>query len=367
MDQYEYIANNYIDHIQEILVRYDAKTIFLVTGKKSYELSGAKKRLSQQFDKLNVFRFSDFEVNPKLDDVVNGISLIKEIKPDVIVAVGGGSAIDMAKLISVLSRQDITKIPSYIYGDAEIRSSPLPLIAIPTTVGTGSESTQFAVVYVNNVKYSLSHPYLLPKYAVIDPTLSYNLPSSIVASSGMDALSQAIESFWAKKATDSSRMFAVDAIELILPVIKKAVDGDQQSIEIMARAAHIAGKAINISTTTAAHAISYPITTYFNVPHGHAVALMLGDIFVYNAKCPDMVSIIEALCDLFNVKSAEEFCVEWYKLMGDIGLKFDFNAMGIKSVNDLDVLLDNINEQRLSNNPVSMKLEDINELLMKRV
>ena len=111
-----------------------------------------------------------------------------------IIAIGGGSVIDMGKLINILDAQSNKNVSQLIKNSALVQSKGLPLIAIPTTFGTGSEATHFAVVYINKVKYSLAHSYILPDYAIVEPALSYKLPSKIAATSAMDALSQAVES-----------------------------------------------------------------------------------------------------------------------------------------------------------------------------
>ena len=112
------------------------------------------------------------------------------------------------------------------------------MVAIPTTAGTGSEATHFSVIYIDNVKYSLAHDFMLPDYAIVDAKLSFNLPCHIAATSGIDALSQAIESYWSVKSTEKSKSIASKAIILILRVLKDAVRGDKQAKIIMSRAAH---------------------------------------------------------------------------------------------------------------------------------
>jgi alcohol dehydrogenase class IV len=156
-----------------------------------------------------------------------------------------------------------------------------PLIAIPTTSGTGTEATCFAVVYIDKTKYSLKHSSILPDYTIIDPTLTHAMPPLVTAATGMDALAQAIESYWGVKSTHESQAYAREAITLTLAYLKAACQNEVEARDAMSRAANLAGKAINLTETTACHAVSYPITSYFNVPHGHAVALTLASMFGY--------------------------------------------------------------------------------------
>lgn len=306
-----------------------------------------------------------------------GINLIKQTNPDLIIAIGGGSVIDMAKLINILASQHTDNF-EIVKNNQRIQNKGLPLIAIPTTAGTGSEATHFAVVYIDKVKYSLAHEYILPDYAIIAPALSYNLPRHIIASSGLDALSQAIESYWAIGSTIESKQYAAEAISLILPAIKKAVcEQNKPAIYSMAIAANLAGKAINISKTTAAHALSYPITTHFNIPHGHAVALTLGKFFIinslYNANDIQdkrgeiyLNKTMKELFTLFGCNDAQSCCAKWYKLVAQLGLKNEPRQVGIKSKREITIISDNINIERLSNNPVEINKDTIEKILKQR-
>jgi alcohol dehydrogenase class IV len=351
----EFLGCGSISNVQKIIQEHQAKTIFLVTGKKSFTQSGAEGILRPYLENKDVIRFSDFNINPQLEDAHLGIKVIKETKPDLIIAIGGGSVIDMGKLINILAAQpNNNNVSQIIKNRALIQKKGLPLIAIPTTAGTGSEATHFAVVYIDKVKYSLAHNYILPNYAIVEPVLNYFVPSKIAATSAMDALSQAVESYWAVGSTDESKEYASRAIKMILPILKQAVNNnDKEAKNTMALAAHLAGKAINITKTTAAHAISYPITTYFNVPHGHAVALTLGKFFLINAEMEDTKTMAE-LYAMFGCSNAQECCDKWYDLMAQIELEINFNALGIHQPSDIELIINNVNLERLNNNPIKI-------------
>ena len=139
-----------------------SKKIFLVTGRNSFIVSGSKNYLTPLLDKYDFVRFNDFEDNPQLKDVYRGIELFKSGGCDCCIAVGGGSVIDMAKLVSSLVNEDVIKIPEKIRSNIINNSREIPLCVIPTTAGSGSESTHFAVVYIDHQKYSLAHPSILP-------------------------------------------------------------------------------------------------------------------------------------------------------------------------------------------------------------
>ena len=363
MCQKELIGVGCIKSIKEIIKETRAKKILLVTGKQSYIFCNAKSQIDEILNNIYTEQFNQFEVNPKLDDVYTGVRLLKNTKFNLIIAVGGGSVIDMAKLINILGAQKDNDLVKYINDNVLITEKGLPLVAIPTTAGTGSEATHFSVVYVDNVKHSLAHRFMLPDYAIVDAELSYSLPSHITAASGMDALSQAVESYWAVKSTQESKKFASEAINLILVALKDAVEGDKRARELMSKAAHLAGKAINITTTTAPHAISYPITTFFGLQHGHAVALTLGSFFEINYYFQDknvidprgvnyLKKTMEELFVLFGVSTATECKLRWQSLMKMIKMNYEIKSIGIVTENDVAKIVDNVNKERLRNNPV---------------
>ena len=379
MSQKEFIGVGCINSIKEIIEETRAKKILLVTGKQSYVSCNAKSWIDKILNNIYTEQFNQFKVNPKLDDAYTGVRLLKNTKFDLVIAVGGGSIIDMAKLINILAVQKDSDLVKYINDNTLITEKGLPLVAIPTTAGTGSEATHFSVVYVDNVKYSLAHHFMLPNYAIVDAELSYDLPLHISAASGMDALSQAVESYWAVKSTEESKKFASKAIISILKALQGAVEGEKKYRIIMSKAAHLAGKAINITTTTAPHAISYPITTYYGLQHGHAVALTLGYFFEinYNFQDADIVDhrgagylrkTMKELYVMFGVSSASECKEKWYHLMEKIGLECNMESLGILSEYKIKKIIDSINLQRLSNNPVCVnknKFKEIFQVLIK--
>ncbi len=374
--QEEYIGKLSLRNLKQIIEKINAKKILLLTGKKSYSTSDAKTKLEPFLRSLKVTRFSDFEVNPKIEDVYAGVSLALKKNPDLIIAIGGGTVIDMAKLINILSSQKEHSFINIIKNSSLINNKGLsPLVAIPTTSGTGSEATHFAVVYVEKSKYSLAHKFMLPDYVIVDSSLANKMPKNIAASTAIDALSQAIESYWSVGSTTESQQYAWQSIEIILASIEKAViEKDADAIDSMSLAANLSGKAINISKTTAAHAISYPISTYFNVPHGHAVGLLLGCFFEINSDfelhgindyrgSSYLTNTMLQLLKLFGASDPLDCKSLWYKMMNDIGLETNMSKLGICSSDDIDLILDNVNLERLNNNPVVVNEETLKNIL----
>jgi len=360
----EYIGYNAIKNLEGILKENSLRNIFLITGRKSFENTKIKDVIFNALKGFKFLRFNDFTPNPKLDDVKNGLNLFKNELFDAIVAVGGGSVIDMAKSISIFSTNEGNP-EDFILKKKIIKNTGTPLIRIPTTSGSGSEATHFAVVYIGKNKYSLAYPELMqPEYVILDPQFTYELPKNITAYSGMDALTQAIESYWNIYSTNESKQFSRKAIELVMENLLKAVNKpDKESRLNMAFAANFAGKAINLTKTTACHAISYPITSYFNIPHGHAVALTLPPMIEFNYKVRE-----QDILDTRGVKFVKKSMNELFSLIGasdslesrelitqlmkDIGLETKLSDLGIKYEHDVDLIIKHgFNPERVKNNP----------------
>lgn len=363
--------------IRPLLKSMAIKKIFLVTGGTSYQTSGAKKALDQELNGYSTTVFSDFEINPKLKDIKKGISLFKKAKPDVVIAVGGGSVIDVAKSINILAANEDD--PSeYITGKEKIKRPGKTLIAVPTTSGSGSEATHFAVVYIGKTKYSLAHQFILPSISLIDPQLTKSLPAYITACSGIDALAQAIEAYWSVNSTPVSKKYSTEAIKLVLANLPAAVNQPTLRSRIaMSQAAHLAGKAINIAKTTACHSIAYPITSFFGVPHGHAVGLTLSSLLKFNSEnSPEdtldrrgssyVKKTINRLAKLISGASdPQKAAIQLDELLAKAGLERRLSKLNIKTSRDIGVILKNgFNPDRVKNNPRLLTKKSLKKILL---
>ena len=272
---------------------------------------------------------------------------------------------DMAKLINILSFQEGNSLHSLVKDSKLISTKGLSLVAIPTTSGSGSQATHFAVIYLEKYKYSVSHSYILPDYVIVDSDLTKTTPKKIAAICAMDALSQAIESLWAINSTDESRRFASESINLILRSIRLAINKkENQALAEMSLGSHLAGKAINISKTTAPHAISYILTSCYQIPHGHAVALLLAPTALISSQKHNNHKFAESfklICKFFECNTADEFYLKWMNLMVEIGLNCKIDE-SLFSRKDIEFISKSVNEERLSNHPVQLKYKDILEI-----
>ncbi len=312
--------------------------------------------------------FSSFSPNPTYEDIVHARAKSRAFSPDFLIALGGGSAIDVAKGVR--------------FPEASFAPTPgvtdIPFAALPTTAGSGSEATHFAAYYRGDEKHSLAHPSLLPDIAIIDPALSLSMPPQLTAVTGFDALAQAIESFWAAGATDASRNYATQALRLLLPNIENAVThAEVESRSAMAIGANLAGKAINLSKTTAPHALSYYLTRKYGIAHGHAVALMMPYFFIINSRQSGSTYVhgretilsqsIMEIMKVFKCQSPLECAAKWMGLMANCGLANTLEAMGISGIEEIRTIIANANAERLSNNPVRFFPEDLEELMDKGI
>lgn len=374
MDQSCWLEPGAIGRVGRILDDLKAQSVLLVADADAYEQSGAKQRLNDALAQRHIILFTSFKANPNLHDVQRGLDTVGDSNFDAVIAVGGGSAIDLAKWVGTLAVQDDAARP-LIEGSAPLRRDGPPFIAVPTTAGTGSEMTCGAVVYMDDKKHSLQHDYLLPDYAVVDPNLTHSLPPGVTAACGLDALAQAIESLWSVRSTQSSQRYAAQALRLAASNLEDAVRRPSpDSRHAMCEAAHLAGRAINISNTTASHAISYALTSRYGVPHGCAVALTLGATLVFNSgvtsdDCADprgvahVRRIIDDIVQLLGCSSAEEAHGRITTLVRNIDCPVQLRQVGAASQEDVAFLVNQVNALRLANNPRRLTVESIRLLL----
>lgn len=316
---------------------------------------------------LNIHTFTDFKPNPKYEEVLEGIKEFKENNCDLIISIGGGSAIDVAKTIKAF----VTLDDKENYLNQKIIKNDIELVAVPTTAGTGSESTQFAVIYYEGNKYSIDSEYILPNYVLLESKFLESLPLYQKKSTMLDALCQGIESYWSVNSTDESKKYAKEAIKIILSNYKEYINEQKDVYSKIMEASNYSGKAINISKTTAAHAMSYKITSLYGVSHGHAVALCLPHIWEYMINNINLTSdsrgeeylekVFDDLDSIFECNNHKETLEKLKEILNNINL----NYTGIVKEEDINTLTSSVNENRLKNNPVSLNKETIEKIYRK--
>lgn len=352
---------NGIAQLPGLLKEVDCEKLFLVVDS-SYPFLNIKDAIEALPVKERVM-FSDFTPNPLYEQVCNGIELLRSSNCDTILAVGGGSAIDVAKCIklAVLAKEgNAAIIPPLVSTRVACDGAMLPFIAIPTTAGTGSESTHNAVMYYEGAKQTVTNDGVLPDYAVLEPSVLKTLPLYQKKCTMMDALCQGIESWWSVNSTEESYEYSRKTIELIVANWRKYIfENDAEAAKQIMLAANYGGRAINITQTTAAHAFSYKITSLYKLPHGHAVAVCLPEIWEYMIghmdKCIDarrqeyLFDIFACISKAMGCDSPEEAIAEFRQMMEDMELK---NPVAGKRNEEIDVLSHSVNPVRLKNNPI---------------
>lgn len=349
-------------------------SVFLVADAVGYAASGAEAVLEPMLRERLVGRFDVTEPNPQWPNVLDCASAIRDAGTEAVLAVGGGTAMDIAKLAGWISVQNDpeTILDSY----PETPALAPPLIAVPTTAGSGAEATHFAVVYREGQKHSVAHETLRPAVAVVDPALTANLPPALTAHSGLDALCQAIESIGSIRATEDSLSPATAALALAWQHLETAVNHPTPADRsAMAWASHLAGQAINLTQTTAPHALSYTLTSKFGIPHGAAVALTLGPILAFNAQvteanCADprgpeaVRGRLQIICEALRAKDVDEAAALFRRKVEAVNCATTLAGAGVSDEAAVETICAQVNLQRLANNPRRMTEEEIREILV---
>ncbi|MFI3249337.1 MAG: phosphonoacetaldehyde reductase [Eubacteriales bacterium] len=351
------------EKIEDFLQKRKVKNLLVVTGKSS-KFDEFEDFLSNL--KCHTHYFHGFSSNPTTEEVKLGIEFFHEQQCDGILAVGGGSAMDVGKSIKLFFAEKrplkFDMNPNYV--------GKIPLICVPTTAGTGSEATDFVVVYHNKVKLSLVHPDILPDFVVLEPEFLKSLPLYQKKSAMMDALCQGIESFWSISATQESKSLVREGIPLILNHYQEYLENGEEGRKNLLYGSHLMGKAIKITKTTAPHAMSYGITSRFSLPHGHAVSLCLVEVWEdllqaettrHEQGLPYLKETLSELSSIFGVETNEKGVEIFEKLRLELGLDFSETATN----EDICKLCQTVNVERLSNHPVQLSEKKLEKLYRK--
>ena len=335
--------------------------------------SGSAKKLPvwEYLSELDLPRvlFSDFTPNPKYEEIVVGVDLFRAEKCDGIVAVGGGSAIDVAKCIKLYSKMSADKL----YLDQEYTDTGVPLVALPTTAGTGSESTPFSVIYYKGEKQSVKHSSILPDVAILDGDVLENLPTYQKKCTVLDAYCQAIEAWWSVNSCDESKTCSKAAIELIRDYIFEYVEQNTcvSRHKIMA-ASNLAGQAIAYTATTAPHAMSYKLTTTYGYPHGHSVGISLPRVWKYmienHESCNDqrgadyVIATFEEIANAMGYATAREAVEGFEEMLSRLEIAYPHDENREEMAR---YLASSVNVERLGNNPVVLDNKALYDLYLE--
>ena len=314
--------------------------------------------------------YSNIKPNPTIENVQNGVNAYKKSNADYIIAIGGGSSIDTAKAIGIIINNPEFEDVRSLEGVAPTKNKCVPIIAVPTTAGTAAEVTINYVITdaEKNRKFVCVDTNDIPVVAIVDPDMMESMPKGLTASTGMDALTHAIEGFITGGAWEMSDMFHIKAIELISKHLRGAVENTKEGREGMALGQYIAGMGFSNVGLGIVHSMAHPLGALYDTPHGVANAIILPTVMEYNAEVTD--DKYKYIAKAMGVENVENMSVEEYrkaaidavkKLSSDIGIPS--NLKDIVKVEDIDFLAQSAYDDACRpGNPKETSVEDIANL-----
>ena len=316
--------------------------------------------------------YSDIKPNPTIQNVQNGVAAFKKSGADYIVAIGGGSSMDTAKAIGIIIANPEFEDVRSLEGTAPTKNPCVPIMAVPTTAGTAAEVTiNYVITEVEKKrKFVCVDPHDMPIIAVVDPEMMSSMPKGLTASTGMDALTHAIEGYTTKAAWEMTDMFHLKAIELISKSLRGAVDNTKEGREGMALGQYIAGMGFSNVGLGIAHSMAHTLGAVYDTPHGVACAMMLPIVMEYNQDCTG--EKYREIARAMGVKDVDSMTQEEYrkaaidavrKLSVDVGIPTRLEAI---KEEDLQFLAESAHADACApGNPKDASVEDLKSLFRK--
>ena len=316
--------------------------------------------------------YSDIKPNPTIQNVQHGVEAFKKTAADYIIAIGGGSSMDTSKAIGIIIANPEFEDVRSLEGTAPTKNPCVPIIAVTTTAGTAAEVT---IIYVitdveKKRKFVCVDPHDMPVIAVVDPEMMSSMPKGLTASTGMDALTHAIEGYTTKAAWEMTDMFHIKAIEIIGKSLRSAVANEKEGREGMALGQYIAGMGFSNVGLGIAHSMAHTLGAVYDTPHGVACAMMLPIVMEYNADCTG--EKYREIARAMGVKGVDNMSVEEYrkaavdavqKLSVDVGIPTKLEAL---KEEDLQFLAESAHADACApGNPKDASVEDLKELFRK--
>ena len=363
-----------LNNLNSLLETNGFHNVLIVTDK-GIRNAGIIDQVIEKIENADITIYDGTLPNPTVFNCEEAYELFKEQNIDVVIGVGGGSPLDVAKAVAILATNG-GSITDY-EGIGKFKEDLLPLIAIPTTAGTASEVTNFTVITDENRQYKLTVGglNLAAKWAILDPTLTLGLPPSITAATGLDALVHAIESYTSKAANDITKTLAREAIRKIGKYLRIAVyNGDDRiAREEMLMGSLLAGLAFNNTRLGNCHAMSHPISAVYGVAHGVANAVIIPYVMKYNSLAApelftDIANDLGVKIEGFSLfESAQAAADAVRQLSIDIDLPTDFKSFGVQEEKVKDLTVDAMLSGNILVNPRITKSKDIEELYIKTI
>ena len=316
--------------------------------------------------------YSEIKPNPTIDNVKHGVETFKKSGADYLIAIGGGSSMDTSKAIGIIIANPEFEDVRSLEGVAPTKKPCVPIIAVPTTAGTAAEVTiNYVITDVERKrKFVCVDPHDMPIIAIVDPDMMSSMPKGLTASTGMDALTHAIEGYTTKAAWEMTDMFHLKAIEIIARSLRSAVANEKEGREGMALGEYIAGMGFSNVGLGIAHSMAHTLGAVYDTPHGVACAMMLPIVMEYNADCTG--EKYREIARAMGVKGVDDMSVEEYrkaavdavqKLSVDVGIPTKLEAI---KEDDLDFLAESAHADACApGNPKDASVEDLKNLFRK--
>ena len=316
--------------------------------------------------------YSEIKPNPTIDNVKHGVESFKKSGADYLIAIGGGSSMDTSKAIGIIIANPEFEDVRSLEGVAPTKKPCVPIIAVPTTAGTAAEVTiNYVITDVERKrKFVCVDPHDMPIIAIVDPDMMSSMPKGLTASTGMDALTHAIEGYTTKAAWEMTDMFHLKAIEIIARSLRSAVANEKEGREGMALGEYIAGMGFSNVGLGIAHSMAHKLGADYDTPHGVACAMMLPIVMEYNADCTG--EKYREIARAMGVKGVDDMSVDEYrkaaidavqKLSVDVGIPTKLEAL---KEEDLDFLAESAHADACApGNPKDASVEDLKELFRK--
>jgi alcohol dehydrogenase class IV len=321
----------FIDGFKSIISDVKPESVLFVCSHE-YDRYGYRRALDDMGVKSEAF--TEFEPFPEVSSVKKGVEFLHRNNCDFIVAVGGGSALDLAKGIKY-------------FDESSIR-----ILAVPTTAGTGAEVTRFCVLYNNGDKDSVGSYDIIPEYQVFDHTTLKSLPRGQKIATALDAFCHSVEAYWSTSATDESRAYSKESLRIFRECFASYIKDDESTYEPMMKCSELAGRAINIARTCAPHAFSYKLHKIKHFHHGQAVAICLAYIWKFMEERADD-NLKQILADTETMTGMA--CDDFIAFLASLGLTDDLTM----SADEFDETVNGVNTSRLGNTPIAITAEDI--------
>jgi len=355
--------------IGEMPAAYGAQNVLIITDQGVWTAGLIEKPKSHlESAGVSVTVIHETPPEPTVEQVKAIFRQAQSLEAQMVIGIGGGSAMDTAKLISVLLTNDVSL--EQLLGKAPIPNRGLPTVMVPTTAGTGSEATPNAIVLVpeQELKVGIVNDKLVPDCVILDPLMTLNLPPAVTASTGMDALAHAIECYTSKKANPFSDTFALKAVGLISKSLRRAYR-EGQNIEArhdMLLGALFGGMCIATSSTTAVHALAYPLGGKYRIPHGLSNAILLPHIMQFNLDATEdrfrdiAVAMGLDVSGFTTRQAAVKMIDHLYALNGELKIPSGLTTLGVAEA-DLDALVEAASKvtRLLDNNPKTLTKSDM--------